>query len=67
MSRRSRVAVASWRSRDRDPFGVTDILNGVLADPRSPAITGMTPAEVAATEPTGYRLYDFAARTQGLA
>lgn len=48
-------------------FGIGDIQQGPTADPAiTTAITGKLPAEVAAAEPTGYRLYDFAIRMGGL-
>jgi hypothetical protein len=48
-------------------FGITDMLGGVLSDPGiTVAIAGMSPAEVHAQDPVGYRLYDFATRTLGL-
>lgn len=48
-------------------FGATDLAAGVSADPAiTVAIAGRTPAEVEADDPTGYRLYDFAARNLGL-
>jgi hypothetical protein len=48
-------------------FGVTDVLGGVTADPGIPlGLSGLTPAQVEAESATAYRLYDFAARTQGL-
>jgi hypothetical protein len=48
-------------------FGVTDLLAGVLSDPGiTVAISGMSPAEVQAVDPVGYRLFDFATRTLGL-
>ena len=48
-------------------FGVTDFLGGVLSDPGiTIAISGMTPAEVQAEDPVGFRLFDFATRTLGL-
>jgi hypothetical protein len=49
-------------------FGVTDMLNGVLSDPGiTIALTGLTPAEVQAQDPIGYRLFDFTTRALGLA
>jgi hypothetical protein len=48
-------------------FGLTDFLGGVLSDPGiTVAISGLSPAEVQAQDPVGYRLYDFATRTLGL-
>ena len=48
-------------------FGIGDIQQGPTADPAiTTAISGRLPAEVAAAEPTGYRLYDFAIRMGGL-
>ena len=48
-------------------FGIGDIGQGPTADPAiTTAISGMVPTEVAAAEPTGYRLYDFAIRMGGL-
>lgn len=48
-------------------FGVGDILAGPTADPAiTTAIAGTTAGEVAGSEPTGYRLYDFATRMGGL-
>lgn len=49
-------------------FGVTDMVGGVLSDPGiTVAISGLTPAEVQAQDPIGYRLYDFTTRALGLA
>jgi hypothetical protein len=43
------------------------VFAGVTADPGiTIAVSGQTPAEVQATDPTGYRLYDFAIRMGGL-
>ena len=48
-------------------FGATDIVNGVQADPGiTLALSGMTPDEVRAEDPVGYRLYDFATRSNGV-
>jgi hypothetical protein len=69
VSRRSRIAVGvlTFFGIAFLMFGVTDILGGPLADRAiTVAISGMTPAEVQATDPVGYRLYDFTTRTQGL-
>jgi hypothetical protein len=47
-------------------FGVTDIIGGVAADPGiTLSLSGMTLAEIQAADPVAYRLYDFAARTNG--
>ena len=47
-------------------FGVSDVVIGITADPGiTVAITGMTPDELRATDPDGYRLADFLVRTQG--
>ena len=47
-------------------FGAMDLASGVTADPAIPqALVGRTPAEVQAEDPTGYRLYDFVARSGG--
>jgi hypothetical protein len=47
-------------------FGVGDVLGGVLAD-RAITLTlsGRSPAEIQAAEPTAYRLYDFVTRSGG--
>jgi hypothetical protein len=69
VNRRSRVAVGilALFGVMYGLFGVTDFLGGVLSDPGiTVAISGMTPAEVQAQDPVGYRLYDFATRTLGL-
>ena len=48
-------------------FGVGDILNGIAADPLiTTGLSGLTLAELEAESPAGYRLYDFASRTNGL-
>jgi hypothetical protein len=48
-------------------FGIGDIQQGPRADPAiTTAISGKTPEEVEAAEPTGFRLYDFATRMGGL-
>ena len=48
-------------------FGIGDILAGPAADPAiTVAVSGMRPADVAAAEPIGFRLYDFASRMGGL-
>jgi hypothetical protein len=47
-------------------FGVGDVLGGVLADPAiTLTLSGLSPAEVQATDPTAYRLYDFVSRSGG--
>ena len=70
MSRASRVSlgILGFYALTLILFGVTDMLNGVLSDPGiTIAISGLTPAEVQAQDPIGYRLIDFATRTLGLA
>ena len=70
MSRASRVSlgILAFYGFTLILFGVTDMLNGVLSDPGiTIAISGQTPAEVQAQDPIGYRLFDFATRTLGLA
>lgn len=48
-------------------FGVTDVLLGVTADPGiSIGLTGLTPGDLAAQSPAGYRLFDIATRAGGL-
>jgi hypothetical protein len=48
-------------------FGVSDLLIGITADPGiTVAITGLTPDELRAASPEGYRLADFMVRTQGV-
>lgn len=48
-------------------FGVSDVLIGITADPGiTAAITGLTPDELLAASPEGYRLADFMVRTQGV-
>ena len=48
-------------------FGVGDVLGGVLADPAiTVTLSGRSPAEIQAAEPTAYRLYDFVARSGGV-
>ncbi len=48
-------------------FGIGDILMGPAADRAiTIAIAGVPPDDVRATEPIGYRLYDFATRMGGL-
>ncbi len=48
-------------------FGVSDFLIGITADPGiTVAITGLTPDELRAASPEGYRLADFMVRTQGV-
>ena len=47
-------------------FGVGDVLGGVLADPAiTRTLSGRSPAEIQAAEPTAYRLYDFVSRSCG--
>ena len=47
-------------------FGVGDVLAGVLADRAiTQTLSGRTPAEIQAAEPTAYRLYDFVTRSGG--
>jgi hypothetical protein len=47
-------------------FGIGDIREGPAADPAiTSTIAGQTADEVAAAEPTGFRLYDFAIRMGG--
>ena len=47
-------------------FGVGDMQGGVRADPMiTQTLSGRTPAEVQAAEPTAYRLYDFVTRSGG--
>ena len=48
-------------------FGVGDVLGGVLAD-RAITLTlsGRSPDEIQAAEPTAYRLYDFVTRSGGV-
>jgi hypothetical protein len=48
-------------------FGVWDVLIGISADPGiTIAIIGLTPDELRAASPEGYRLSDFFVRTQGV-
>lgn len=48
-------------------FGVSDVLIGITADPGiTVAITGLTPDELRAASPEGYRLADFMVRTHGV-
>jgi hypothetical protein len=48
-------------------FGVSDVVIGIAADPGiTVAITGITPDELRAASPEGYRLADFMVRTQGV-
>jgi hypothetical protein len=48
-------------------FGASDVLIGITADPGiTVAITGLTPDELRAASPEGYRLADFMVRTQGV-
>jgi hypothetical protein len=47
-------------------FGIGDVLGGVLADPAiTRTLTGRSPADIQAAEPTAYRLYDFVTRSGG--
>jgi hypothetical protein len=47
-------------------FGVGDVLGGVLADRAiTQTLSGRTPADIEAAEPTAYRLYDFVTRSGG--
>jgi hypothetical protein len=49
-------------------FGVGDVMGGITVDPGITAgLSGLTLAELEAQSAAGYRLYDFASRTQGLA
>jgi hypothetical protein len=69
VSRRSRIAIGilGFFAVTIIAFGVGDVLAGASADAGiTKAISGMGPAEVQAEDPTGYRLYDFATRTNGL-
>ena len=48
-------------------FGLGDVANGVQADPGiTLAISGLSPDEVRAAEPTAFRLYDYATRSAGI-
>ncbi len=48
-------------------FGVGDVLVGVMADPAiTRTLSGRSPVEIQASEPTAFRLYDFATRGAGL-
>jgi hypothetical protein len=48
-------------------FGLTDILAGLRADPGiTVALTGLTPDELEARSPEGFRLADYMARSAGL-
>jgi hypothetical protein len=48
-------------------FGVSDVVIGITSDPGiTVAITGLTPDELRAASPEGYRLADFMVRTQGV-
>jgi hypothetical protein len=48
-------------------FGVSDVVIGISADPGiTVPITGLTPDELRAVGPEGYRLADFMVRTQGV-
>ena len=48
-------------------FGFGDVLGGALADPAiTQTISGRSPTEVQAAEPTAYRLYDFVTRSGGV-
>lgn len=47
-------------------FGVGDVLGGVLADRAiTQTLSGRSPADIQASEPTAYRLYDFVTRSGG--
>ncbi len=49
-------------------FGSGDVVGGVTVDPGiTLGLSGLTPAELRTHEPTGYDVYDFATRSQGLA
>ena len=49
-------------------FGFGDLLGGITVDPGiTIGLSGLTLAELEAESAAGYRLYDFASRTQGLA
>lgn len=49
-------------------FGIGDLIGGITVDPGITAgLSGLTLAELEAESAAGYRLYDFASRTQGLA
>ncbi len=48
-------------------FGLTDILAGLRADPGiTVAVSGLTPDELQARSPEGFRLADYGARSAGL-
>jgi hypothetical protein len=48
-------------------FGVSDMLAGPTSDPAiTVAVAGLSPEEVRAAEPTGFRLFDYAVRAGGL-
>jgi hypothetical protein len=48
-------------------FGIGDVLGGVLADRAiTQTLSGRSPAEIEAAEPTAYRLYDFVTRSGGV-
>jgi len=48
-------------------FGISDIANGPDADPAiTMGMVGQTVDEIRASEPTGFRLYDFVTRGNGL-
>lgn len=48
-------------------FGVSDVLVGITSDPGiTVAIAGLTPDQLQAASPEGYRLADFMVRTQGI-
>ena len=69
MSRRSKAATSIFLAIGGILviFGIGDMQGGPLADPAiTIAIAGISPAEVEAAEPIGYRLYDFATRMAGL-
>jgi hypothetical protein len=70
VSRRSRLAIGglAFFSVTLIVFGITDMVGGVLSDPGiTVGIVGLTPAEVQAQDPAGYRLFDFTTRALGLA
>ena len=49
-------------------FGVTDVATGAKADPGiSLAVVGKDPAALEAAQPDAYRMFDFLARSQGIA
>jgi hypothetical protein len=48
-------------------FGIGDVTGGVTVDPGiTLALTGLTPGDLQAAEPTAYAAYDFTTRTQGI-